>query len=390
MRKIDLSTSHTSHTSRICENRLLQIFNYKRFAFAFVLLMGLQITTKLYPQNVSLNIEVTGKVLDQDNQLLSGVSIEVKGAKKGTTTDNNGNYRITVDNEQTVIVFNYIGYESVERLVGKQRVVNVTMKAVTKSLDDVVVIGYGNQQKRDVTGSIGSVSAEKIANMPVTGLDQALSGQLAGVQVQQTSGAPGGNINVRIRGSGSIGAGNEPLYVVDGYPGITDLNAIDPNDIESIDVLKDASAAAIYGSRGANGVVIVTTKRDKAGKTKLSVNAYSGLQQVINKVKVMNAQEYADHAVLARNNGFADVGGNIDLKRVKNSQRPGLHRIHPFFLENDSTVKTNLGEGADWQDEIFRMAPVNNLQISAIGGNEKVRYYTEYGLLILQKSCKII
>ncbi len=334
------------------------------------------------------DITVTGKVVDISGKPLPGVSISVKNLKGGTTTDEAGNFSIKVSDKNTILVFSFVGYEAVERVVGENSILNISLSPADKGMNEVVVIGYGDQQKRDVTGSISSVSAEKIANMPVAGLDQALSGQLAGVQVQQTSGAPGGNINVRIRGSGSIGAGNEPLYVVDGYPGITDLNAIDPNDIESIDVLKDASAAAIYGSRGANGVVIVTTKRGKAGKTKFSVNAYSGLQQVINEVKVMNAQEYADHAVLARNNGYADVGGNIDLRRVKNSQRPGLHRIHPFFLENDSTAKTNLGKGTDWQDEIFRMAPVNNFQISATGGNEKVRYsitggyFSQQGILI--------
>lgn len=373
-------------TPRLSESQLFKIFKCIRLSSAFVLLLSLQISSNLYSQNVA--IQVTGKVVDQDNQPLSGVSIGIKGTNKGTTTDNSANYRITVDNEQSVLVFNYIGYENAEKLVGKQRVINMNLKSVAKSLDDVVVIGYGNQQKRDVTGSVASLSAAKIENMPVTGLDQALSGQLAGVQVQQTSGEPGGNINVRIRGSGSIGASNEPLYVVDGFPGITDLNSIDPNDIQSIDILKDASAAAIYGSRGANGVVIVTTKRGRSGKTKFSVNSYTGYQKEINKIKMMNAQEFGNHAILAKNNGYADVGGNIDFRVVKNSQRPATNRLPLIFMENDSTPKTNFGEGTDWQDEIFRRAPVRNVQITATGGNDKIRYsitggyFNQEGVLI--------
>lgn len=375
MKKIYL---RTFSTLCLCESRILKIF-YSPLTFAVFLLLAFQIPMKGYSQNVSSNIQITGKILDQDNQPLSGVSIGIKGTNKGTTTDNSANYRITVDNEQSVLVFNYIGYENVEKFVGKQRVINVNLKSVAKSLDEVVVIGYGDQKKREVTGSVASISAAKIENMPVVGLDQALSGQVAGVQVQQTSGEPGGNINVRIRGSGSIGASNEPLYVIDGVPGITDLNSIDPNDIQSIDILKDASAAAIYGSRGANGVVIVTTKRGKAGKTKFSVNAYKGYQQVINKVKVMNAQQYADHALRARNNSYLDIGGNIDFNQVKNSQRPATNRIPTLFMENDSTFNTHLGEGTDWQNEIFHLAPVTNLQITATGGNEKVRYLISGG-----------
>ncbi len=276
-------------------------------------------------------VQISGRVTDNAGGGVPGVNVLLKGTTIGTTTDPEGKYALTIPdaNANGTLVFSYIGYITEETAINGRTVVDVSLVPDIKSLSEVVVIGYGTQQKKEVTGSVASIAAEKIENLPVTGVDQALTGQLAGVQVQQTTGAPGGNINVRIRGSGSIGAGNEPLYVVDGFPGVTNLNAINPNDIESIEVLKDASAAAIYGSRGANGVVIITTKRGKSGQTKFNVDAYTGLQQVINKVELMNATEYARHAIRARNNGFADRGGNPDLTQVKNSNRPLQHQIFP-------------------------------------------------------------
>jgi TonB-linked SusC/RagA family outer membrane protein len=319
---------------------------------------------------------ITGRVSDETGAGLPGVNIVVKETNRGTTTTGDGNFRLAVPDAGGTLVFSSIGYETQEIALGTRTQLDVAMKPSAGSLDEVVVVGYGTQRKKDVTGSVSSVSAERIQNTPVSGLDQALTGQLAGVQVQQTSGAPGGNINVRVRGSGSIGAGNEPLYVVDGFPGVTNLNAINPNDIESIEVLKDASAAAIYGSRGANGVVIITTKRGKAGRTTFSVDAYTGWQQVVNKVKLMNATQLAEHTIRARNNGYADVGGNTDLTKVKNSQRPTAHQIYPIYLTNDSTNAVNpaLGVGTDWQDEIFQVAPVRNVEITATGGTDKIRY----------------
>lgn len=317
-----------------------------------------------------------GKITDTNGQALPGVSVVIKGTQRGTTADVDGNYQIAVPDGNFVLVFSIIGYETREIPVSNQSTVDLSLIVSNQTLNEVVVVGYGTQRKKDVTGSVSSISSEKLQNSPVAGVDQALTGQLAGVQVQQTSGAPGGNINVRVRGSGSIGAGNEPLYVVDGFPGVTNLNAINPNDIQSIEVLKDASAAAIYGSRGANGVVIITTKRGKAGRTTFSVDAYTGWQQMVNKVKLMNATEFAEYSIRARNNGYADVGGNPDLTVVKNSRRPLANQILPLFLANDSTNAVNpaLGVGTDWQDAIFQTAPVRNFELTATGGTDKIRY----------------
>lgn len=335
---------------------------------------------------------ISGTVNDENGVPLPGVSVVLKNSQRGSTTNTEGKFTINVPETpgEVVLVFSFVGYLRQEVSVGTQTNITVKLASDNQTLTEVVVVGYGEQRKRDVTGSVASVSAKQIRNVPAPGFDQALAGQVAGVQVQQTSGAPGGNVNVRIRGSGSIGAGNEPLYVVDGFPGVTNLNAINPNDIESIEVLKDASAAAIYGSRGANGVVIITTKRGRSGKATFQLDAYTGIQQVLNKVEMMNAQQFVEHHILSRNNAYAEAGGNIDFTKFKNSQRPINYQVFPGFIESDSSgrINPNLGPGTDWQDAIFRVAPVQNIQLTANGGTDKVRYavstgfYNQNGIII--------
>ena len=333
---------------------------------------------------------VSGRVTDESGAALAGVSVVLKGTTRGTTTNAEGRYNLLVPERGATLVFSFVGYAPKEIAVGNQTTLNVALAGDAQSLGEVVVVGYGEQSRRDVTGSVVSVSAKQIENVPVTGLDQALTGQLAGVQVQETTGAPGGTINVRVRGSGSIGAGNEPLYVVDGFPGVTNLNAINPNDIQSIEVLKDASAAAIYGSRGANGVVIITTKRGRAGKTTFRLDSYTGFQNVLRKIDVLNATEYAEHFIAAKNNVFRDLGRETDFTKLKNSQRPIANQILPIFLTNDSSNVVNpaLGAGTDWQDAIYRTAPVSSIQLTATGGSERVRfavtggYFNQQGIII--------
>jgi TonB-dependent SusC/RagA subfamily outer membrane receptor len=209
------------------------------------------------------SISITGEVVDETGKPLPGASVSVKGTKIATLSDAQGAFTIRVNNSKDVLLVSYLSYAEQEIVVEKNTNIRVTMSKTSQSLNSVVVIGYGSQAKRKVTGAIGSVSASDITEVPVTGLDQALSGRLAGVQVTQNSGAPGGSVSVRIRGVGSFNAGNEPLYVVDGIPLSVNINSINPNDIERIDVLKDAASSAIYGSRASNGVVLVTTKRGK-------------------------------------------------------------------------------------------------------------------------------
>lgn len=324
------------------------------------------------------NQPVSGRVIDETGQSLPGVTVLVKNTTNGTTTSAEGTYRLSVPAGNATLVVSYVGYLSQEVSVNNRSVVDVKLAPGDKTLSEVVVVGYGTQQKKDLTGAITTVSAKDVVKVPVSGLDQALQGQVAGLQISSTSGAPGGNTSILIRGTGSISGGNEPLFVIDGFPvsgaGVGNpLNTINPNDIESIDVLKDASATAIYGSRGSNGVIIVTTKRGKSGKSQIQVDAYTGFQQLGRKIEMMNAQEFAQFTTDGRNNGYLD---NVPTGKITdpNSVRAATFRI-PLALQNPAS----LGEGTDWQDAIFRSAPIRNFQVAASGGSENVRYAVSAG-----------
>ena len=321
---------------------------------------------------------ISGRVTDETGQALPGVTVLVKGTSNGTTTSAEGAYRLSVASTNPTLVASYVGYLNQEIPVNGRSVIDISLAPDDKTLSEVVVVGYGTQEKKDLTGAISSVSAKDIVKVPVSGFDQALQGQVAGLQISSSSGAPGGNTNILIRGIGSISGGNEPLFVIDGFPvsgaGVGNpLNTINPNDIESIDVLKDASATAIYGSRGSNGVIIVTTKRGKSGRSQIQVDAYTGFQQLGRKIDMMNAQEFAQFTIDARNNGYLD---NVPTGKITdpNSMRAATFRI-PVALQNPAA----LGEGTDWQDAIYRNAPIRNFQVAASGGSENVRYAVSAG-----------
>ena len=234
---------------------------------------------------------ITGTILDSNNQPLAGASIVEKGTTNGTQTDFDGNFQLDVSNPDAVLVVSYIGFASQEIPLAGETSINVSLKEDAANLDEVVVIGYGTQKKSDLTGAVGSVKSEELAERPAASLNQAMAGRVAGVNVTSGSGRPGGRTVVRIRGNTSVSIANTPLYVVDGVilnavnlpNGSTPIDYMNPNDIESIEVLKDAAAAAIYGSRASNGVVIITTKRGKSGKPKVSINSYVGIQNPIEK-----------------------------------------------------------------------------------------------------------
>lgn len=294
---------------------------------------------------------------------LIGVNILIKGQSKGTVTDIDGSFSIEVE-EGTTLVFTYIGYLQKEITVLQANLGDILLEENISQLKEVVVVGYGTQKRSDLTGAVTSVGSEEIKQIPTTGLDQALQGRAAGVLVTQNSGAPGGGVSIRIRGIGST-LSAEPLYVIDGIPVINDnagtsanfseldgggqnsnaLNTINPNDIESIEILKDASATAIYGARAANGVVLITTKRGEAGTSNLSLESYYGIQRLGRKIPVMNLQQYADY--------YGDIG----WETIDEFERPEL-----------------LGEGTDWQDAVFREAQMRNLQLTASGGSKKTKY----------------
>jgi len=294
---------------------------------------------------------VTGRVTNEAGEPLAGVSVSVKGTQQRSSTNNNGEFQIQAGGAADVLVFSYVGYENKEVSVGPQRTVLIQLATAETAIDEVVVVGYGAQSKRKISTAVSKVSGSSINHLPVTTPGNALAGMAAGVQVQSGGGdTPGQAPTIRIRGIGSLGGGNAPLYVVDGYPlqDASHFSRISPSDIESIEVLKDAASASIYGSRAANGVILVTTKRGKSGKTTFNVNAYSGLQQVYRKMEMMNAQEYLQYAKDARNASGLDYPDVFDT---------------PEQLAN-----------TDWQDVIFQSAPMSEFRLQALGGNEKVQF----------------
>jgi TonB-linked SusC/RagA family outer membrane protein len=316
---------------------------------------------------------VRGKVTNaEDGGDLPGVSVVVQGTTRGTVTDSNGRYEIQVSSGE-VLVFSFIGMLPQEVNVGDRQSIDVSMATDTKQLSEIVIVGYGTEQRKLLTESVGVVKSDAIRDLPVSTVDGILQGQTAGVQVMQNSGTPGGAMSVRIRGTSSISGSGQPLYIIDGIPvttgdfaqlgyegqGINALSDLNPNEIESISVLKDAAAAAVYGARGSNGIVLITTKRGKTGKSVISVNAYYGVQEVWRELDMLNGREWMEY----RN----DLSGST--------------------LFTDEDIANNLVD-TNWQDVIFRTAPIANYEISASGGNEKTRffisgnYFDQEGILI--------
>jgi TonB-linked SusC/RagA family outer membrane protein len=303
--------------------------------------------------------QVTGTVTGTtDSGPLPGVTVLLKGTTNGATTDGQGRFSLTVPaGTEAVLVFSSVGYEPLEVRAGNRTSIEVVrLKESATDLNDVVVVGYGTQRKRDITGAVGSITAAQVAETPIARTEQILQGRVSGVQVTQSNSAPGGGLTVRIRGINSISSGNDPLYVIDGFPGVSDLNSINPADIESIEVLKDASATAIYGSRGANGVVLVTTKRGKAGRNVINLEAYTGLATVRHKYKLMNATQFAQYL--------------NDVQRLTNLETPASARALPYTQAQIDA----LGDGTDWQDAIFQTGRTDNYQLGFNGGNEETRY----------------
>lgn len=350
-------------------------------------------------------VAVTGRITaSEDGEGLVGATITEKGTTNGTTTDTNGGFRLNVSPNATLVV-SFIGYTPQELAVGTQSTLNVALKTDQQQLQDVVVVGYGTQRKKDLTGAIVNLTSKDLVPVPsATSVDQMMQGKVAGVQITQTSGAPGGNVNVVIRGISSITGGNSPLYVVDGYAigtggggsdlstfaassysaggiatssgtnRINPLSTINPADIESIQVLKDASATAIYGSRGANGVVIITTKRGKLGKPTISFEHSTGVQELAKKVNVLTPRQYAEYVADGRDNAWVFAGGRAS---DANSVRSTATQVKPGF--RDPSQFANEGYGTDWQDLIFRQGTVQNYQLSASGTSRDVGYYVSGG-----------
>lgn len=334
---------------------------------------------------------VTGTVLDNNGIPLPGATIVEKGTTNGTQTDFDGNFSIEVASEDATLSISYIGYQLQEIVLNGKSNITVTLEEDSQSLDEVVVVGYGSQKKADLTGSQSSVDYESLSSMPVSSFEQALSGQAAGVSVNQVTGTPGGAVRIQVRGNVSVSSNSEPLYVVDGFPIASDgsqntnpLSTINPNDIESIEILKDASASAIYGSRASNGVVIITTKSGRSGKTKISLDMYSGIQQVERKLDMLNAQEAITAQLENKNNLYSLLYGNEgaspdDNNATRTAIAAGRGNTSQILVnprhQELARDFSQLRYDTDWQDEIFRSAIIQNIQLSASGGNEKTRFF---------------
>lgn len=313
---------------------------------------------------ISLNAQITvnGTVKDETGQPVPGVSIIEKGTSKGVSTDFDGRYNITVANANATIVFSYMGYDNVEKVVTKNGVIDVQLKVNIEGLDEVVVIGYGSVKKSDLTGSVSSVKAEEIAKMPVQSFDKALQGRAAGVQVKTSSAAPGGSVSVIIRGGNSINSSIQPLYIVDGMPvDAGSLNSFNPDDIESIEILKDASSTAIYGSRGSNGVVLISTKRGKTGAPRVEYSNYFKFEQMKDGFDLLNGEEFA----------------TIFNEWLVNTGSSPLYVGDNRYFPSPETI----GEGTDWIDQITRDGFAQNHQVSITGGTEKAKYALSGNLL---------
>ncbi len=308
-----------------------------------------------------------GKVTDVNNQPLPGVTIVIKGTTNGTISDMDGNYNLKLNDASTdVIVASFIGMESQEIAVLGKTVINVVMKDETTQLDEVVAVGYGTVKKRDITGSVTSVKGNDLKEVPVADAVQAMQGRMAGVQITSNEGSPDADMTIKIRGGGSITQDNAPLYIVDGFP-VSSLNDIPSSDIESIDVLKDASSTAIYGSRGANGVIIVTTKSGKEGKTTVSYNAYYGVNQIAKTLDVLNPYDYVkwQWEYNALRYGMDDIS---DME----------HYTDYFGNYQDIGLYEGL-KGNNWQDQIYgRIGNVFSHDVNVSGGSEKMTYSLSY------------
>lgn len=325
---------------------------------------------------------IQGKVVSStDGNALAGVSVLVKGESAGTSTDDEGRFTISNVKPGITLIFTFVGYERKEVQLANQNELRVELDPVASSLEQVVVVGYGTRKKRDITGAISSINVEDINNTPVKNVLSAMQGRIAGMQVISNSGAPGDGISVVIRGQSSLNAGNSPLYVIDGIPiesgslsqlnghnshGLNPLSYINPSDIASIEVLKDASSTAIYGSRAANGVVMITTKSGRDGKARINLNYYTGISNIGRHLDVLNASEWRSNVL--------DAYKNLD--DYNNATTPSV----PHWTVLDSLNPMNNGD-IDWQREMYRTAYQNQADISVDGGTEKARYALSTSLL---------
>ncbi len=346
--QLDLTKKYSINVENNSVEEILRMLLGDKYSYRFIG-DNVVITAKgdLNSPGVQQQETVSGKVTNSSGEPLPGVTVVVKGTIHGIVTDVDGNYTLFKVPADATLVFSFVGMKTQEIVITGKSNIDIVMVEDAIGIEEVVAIGYGTMKKSDLTGSVASVKSEDITDIPSNNITQALQGRVAGVQIQQNSGAPGATMQVRIRGTNSIQGSNEPLWIIDGFPG--DQAILNSADIESVEVLKDASATAIYGSRGANGVIIITTKRGKSGATKVDYEGSYSIQTVRKKLDLMDANEYARFY-------------NIYWNNLKGEN---------YFTQNEID---NLGKGTDWQDLIFRLAPVHDHSLTVSGGNEKTQF----------------
>ena len=319
---------------------------------------------------------IFGTVTDKTNEPLAGVTVKVKGTKDGTITDFNGKYSIKAAPNSTLI-FSFLGMEAVEIKVNNQEVVNATLEDKSVQLNEAVAIGYGTARKRDLTGSVGKADIESMTKAPVASFDQALAGRVAGVVVTQSDGQPGSTSQITIRG-GSVSQDTSPLYIIDGFPVENmDINSINPNDIESLEVLKDASSIAIYGARGANGVIIITTKRGTVSAPKVTYSFNMSVQHDIKRIKLMDPYNF--------------VKMQIELDSVQSTPANLVHRFSDVYLDPANGITLDYyktAKGYDWMNLLLRNGTVMSHSVNVTGGNNDTKYsvsasaFNQQGIII--------
>lgn len=376
------------------------------------LVLDRQILLSPGPQMGSLKKEiqpvtVTGTVSDESGEPLPGVTIYMKGTTRGTVTDGSGNYTIEVPDPTAVLVFSYVGYEAQEITVGGRTEIDVSLTSDVLGIDELVVIGYGSQIKKNLSSAVSKVDAEKLANAPVASFEAGLQGRAAGVQVTTSSALGGSAIRIRVRGTSSASANSEPLYVIDGIPvesgeisssqpgaAIKEWNlqqaantnvlaSLNPADIESIEILKDAAASAIYGSRGANGVVLITTKGGKAGKTQIRASATFGISEATHRIPLLNSEQYIEVAQEAWANMYqegVETGNDWLMDRYDISNDFEKFWSNSGVLVDGLTKEEALNTDTDWIDEALQTGVLQEYNVSASGGNEKTTFYISANL----------
>ncbi len=396
--KLDVNSKIDLHVSNRTVNEILDIvlkssdLEYEVVG-RYIVIKDKNSDYKSFTRSDQQVITITGTVKESSGASLPGVAVVAKGTTNGTITNIDGNYSLKNVPSDGILIFSFVGMRMQEISVGGKSQIDVMMEEESIGLEEVVAVGYGTQKKASITGSIAQYNAENLEERPIQRIDQALVGQMAGVHVKQTSGMPGAGLSVQIRGTGSITANNEPLYVVDGFPleissqnksgnyeTGNPLDNINPNDIESVQVLKDASAAAIYGSRASNGVVLITTKKGKVGKPKISFNYYTGWNEASRQVDMLDGDQWINRAVEIMNYNYLSDDDGTQGRSTSDDYDTRMTNIGSFdrnmipdprWLEDGHPGITFV----NWQDEIFRKGAISNYQLSASGGNDFVKYF---------------